>query len=221
MSLIKVIVVDDHEIVRIGIAVTLRLNSGITIVGEAANTKEMLDLLENVSVDILILDVAMPKQTGIEVMPTIRRKYPMVKVIIFSGLNDEKTIAMALKTGANGFLTKESLQDELETAIFSVARGEDYISKSLPSGKLINVLKLIEGNEVPITKDRTSLYFSSRQVQILKMLAQGFTFKEIAEELNISERTVETHKNRMLHKFGFHSLIELIVFVAKNKIIDL
>ncbi|MCD6366822.1 MAG: response regulator transcription factor [Bacteroidales bacterium] len=219
MSLIKVIVVDDHEIVRTGIAVTLRLNQNISIVGEAANTKEMMDLLNKVSVDILILDVVMPKQTGIEVMPAIRQKFPMVKVIIFSGLNDEETIAMALKTGANGFLTKESLQDELETAIFSVARGEDYISKSLPSGKLINVLKLIEENETP--NEQKKLYFSDRQIQILKMLAQGFTFREIAEELNISERTVETHKNRMLQKFNFHSLIELIVFVAKNKIIEL
>ena len=219
MSSIKVVIVDDHEIVRTGITVTLRSNPDIDIVGEAANTQEMLELLNKVSVDILILDVVMPKQTGIEVMPVIRQKFPMVKVIIFSGLNDEKTIAMALKTGANGFLTKESLQDELETAIFSVARGEDYISKSLPSGKLINVIKLIEENET--TKEQKKIYFSDRQIQILKMLARGFTFKEIAEELNISERTVETHKNRMLQKFGFHSLIELIVFVAKNKIIEL
>ena len=219
MSLVKVVIVDDHEIVRTGITVTLRSNPDIDIVGEAANTQEMLDLLNSISVDILILDVVMPKQTGIEIMPVIRQKFPMVKVIIFSGLNDEKTIAMALKTGANGFLTKESLQDELETAIFSVARGEDYISKSLPSGKLINVIKLIEENETP--NEQKKIYFSDRQVQILKMLAQGLTFKEIAEELNISERTVETHKNRMLQKFNFHSLIELIVFVAKNKIIEL
>ncbi len=219
MSSIKVIVVDDHEIVRTGIAVTLRSNPDITIVGEASNTKEMMDLLGKVPVDILILDVAMPVQTGIEVMPKIRRKFPLVKVIIFSGLNDEETVASALKTGANGFLTKESLQDELETAIFSVARGEDYISKALPSGKLINVLRMIE--EDTTTKNRTNLYFSYRQIQILKMLAHGFTFKEIADELEISERTVETHKNRMLQKFDFHSLIELIVFVAKNKIIEL
>ncbi len=219
MSLIKVIIVDDHEIVRTGITVTLRSNPDITIVGEAANTKEMMDLLRKVPVDVLILDVVMPIQSGIEVMPEIRRKFPLVKVIIFSGLNDEDTISMALRTGANGFLTKESLQDELETAISSVVRGEDYISRSLPSGKLINVLKKIEDNS--ITKNRTDIDFSERQIQILRFLAKGLTFKEIADELDISQRTVETHKNRMLKKFGFHSLIELIVFVAKNKIIEL
>lgn len=219
MSLIKVLIVDDHEIVRTGITVTLRSNSDITIVGEAGNTKEMLNLLQTVPVDVLILDVVMPDQTGIEVMPEIRKEFPMVKVIIFSGLNDEETIAMALRTGANGFLTKESLQDELESAILSVAEGNDYISKSLPSGKLIRILKNIEENTV--SPQNTNLDFSVRQIQILKLLAQGLTVKDIANELDISQRTVETHKNRMLKKFGFHSLIELIVFVVKNKIIEL
>lgn len=218
MSLIRVLIVDDHEIVRTGITVTLRSNPDINIVGEAANTKEMLNLLQTVPVDVLILDVVMPDQTGIEVMPEIRKKFPMIKVIIFSGLNDEETIAMALRTGANGFLTKESLQDELESAILSVADGDDYISKSLPSGKLISILKKIEENTA--SPQNTNLDFSVRQIQILKLLAQGLTVKNIADELNISQRTVETHKNRMLKKFGFHSLIELIVFVVKNKIIE-
>lgn len=219
MSSIKVIIVDDHEIVRTGITVTLRSNPEITIVGEAANTEELMKLLQKVPVDILILDVVMPNQSGIEIMPEIRKKYENIKVIIFSGLNDEDTIAMALKVGANGFLTKESLQDELEPAIFSVVRGEDYISKSLPSGKLINIIKKIEENILP--KSHSDLDFSNRQIQILRFLAHGLTVKEIAQELDISQRTVETHKNRMLKKFGFHSLIELIVFVAKNKIIEL
>ncbi len=219
MSIVKVLIVDDHEIVRTGITVTLRLNPNIKIVGEASNTKEMLNLLQTVPVDVLILDVVMPAQTGIEIMPEIRKKFPMVKVIIFSGLNDEKTIAMALRTGANGFLTKESLQDELESAILSVAEGEDYISKSLPSGKLINILKNIEENIV--LPQNTNLDFSVRQIQILKLLAQGLTVKDIANELHISQRTIETHKNRMLKKFGFHSLMELIVFVVKNNIIEI
>lgn len=217
--MIKVIIIDDHDIVRTGITVTLRQNKAINIVGEASDANELLELLKTTQVDILILDVSMPGKSGIDIMPEIRKLKKNIKVIIFSGLNDEETIANAIKSGANGFLTKESLQSELESAIFSVARGEDYISRSLSSGKLINILKKIENDT--LDKEPVNIDFSERQIQILQRLSKGMTFKEIAEDLDISERTVETHKNRMLQKFGFNSLIELIVFVAKNEIIEL
>ena len=215
MDKIKVILIDDHQIVRDGIKAAINISEKATVIGEASNEDELMTLLKNLKPDIMIMDISMPGSSGIEITKKISNKY---KIIIFSAHTDAKTVINSLKAGAKGFLPKNVLRNELIEAISSVHNGEDYISEDISKTVLINYVKT--DNTYTHLKNTGLEALTKREVEILRHIAEGATYKEIASKLFISFRTVETHKTHIMQKLELRNLADLIKFAIKNKLIE-
>jgi len=213
MQKIKIVITDDHKIVRDGIKALLIGNIKIEVVGEAASGKQLMDLLHSISPDIIVLDIGMPDLSGIDLMPGIISSHPQVKILILSANCSEDTITSAIKAGAHGFLHKDSSQEEFIAAIIALSEGEGYFSENI--SKLIYksyIKKIKEQNHEPKS-------LSERELEIIRLFSDGLSFKEIGEKLFISPRTVESHKNNILEKLELRNTIELVRYAFKSGII--
>jgi DNA-binding NarL/FixJ family response regulator len=219
MDKIKIIVVDDHQIVRDGIYLLLMNNQDMEIIGEAPNGDELFDILKTQTPDILILDLSLPKLSGLEICRMLSRDYPHIKIIIFSSYTDEDSIINSIKAGAKGYIPKDVFREELVTAIRAVNEGNEYLSNSIPNTILMKFIKSDREKE-KFDYDKVSL-LTKRETEVLKLIAEGLSYKEIAEKLFISFRTVETHKNNILQKLGLKSTIDMVKYAIKNKIIEI
>jgi len=216
MERIKVVLVDDHQVMRDGIKLGLRSEKSIEIIGEASNSKELDELLLNVNPDIIIMDIGLPGKSGVEITREISNKY---KILIFSASDEAQTIVESLQAGAKGFLPKHTISEEIIKAIKSIHEGNEYISEDI-SNKLI--VSYISNNQSKIDESGKSLdLLTKREKEILKEIASGLSYKEIGEKLFISARTVETHKTHIMQKLQLKNLTELIKFALRNKIIEL
>jgi DNA-binding NarL/FixJ family response regulator len=215
---IKLILVDDHQIVRDGIAASMMLYDDIEVVAEAANGKELFQKLENFNPDVIILDISMPDLSGIEICEILKKDFPEIKVIIFTGNENQESIFDALKAGANGFLPKDAQREELANAIYSVNKDENYISKSISNTVIIDFIKS-EKETNKLSKNTATL--SEREIEVLILIADGLAYKNIAEKLFISTKTVEKHKRNILNKLKLETTVDLVKYAIKNKIIDL
>jgi len=213
----KVFLVDDHQIVRDGIRSLIEDAEDIVIIGEAGSGEEMLTLLEPAQPDIILLDISLPGKNGIELLPIIKDQFSYMKVLILSMYNADDYIFNAVRAGANGYLPKNSSKDELLTAIRQICEGNDYFGEE--------VHKIIVNSYISMAKDERSpdkkQQLSVRELEILKFFAEGMSNKQIADKLFISVRTVESHKNHIMQKFGFKSTVEMVKYAIKNKIVDL
>ncbi len=218
MEKIKIILVDDHQVVRDGIAASLLLYDNIEVLTEASNGKELFSKLETYIPDIIILDIVMPDLSGIEICRILKKDYPELKVIIFTGNENQESIFEALKAGADAFLPKETQREELVNTIYSVNRGENYISNSISNTLIIDYIKNEKGSGKYSKRDIT---LSEREMGVLKLIADGLQYKIIADELCISPKTVEKHKRNILNKLNLESSVDLVKYAIKNKIIDL
>ena len=215
MNKIKVILVDDHQIVRDGIKAAINISKNVTVIGEASNEDELMILLKEQKPDIMIMDISMPGSSGLEITKKISNKY---KIIIFSAHTDAKTVINTLKAGAKGFLPKDVMREELLEAISCVHNGEDYISEDISKTVLINYVKT--DDTYSHLKNTGIEILTKREVEILRHIAEGATYKEIADKLFISFRTVETHKTHIMQKLELKNLADLIKFAIKNKLIE-
>lgn len=215
MNKIKLIIVDDHQIVRDGIVASLMLCDDIEVIAEASNGKKLLEKLENYSPDVIILDIAMPDMTGIEACKILKADYPEIRIVIFTGNENQESIFEALKAGADAFLPKEATREELIKAIYAVQKGDKYISKIISNTVIIDYINS-EKNEKP-----KSACLSERENEIIKLIAEGLPYKEIAEKLFISPKTVEKHKRNILDKLKLETTIDLVKYAIKNKIIEI
>jgi len=220
MSKIKVLLVDDHQIVRDGIFALLIKETDIEIVGEASNGDELFEKLKFIKPDVVILDISMPKMSGIEIAAILKKEKPDIKVIIFSSYTDEKTIFQSIRAGAKGFLPKDSMREDLVDAIKKVNQGLEYMSERIPNTILMDYINSSENADDEKYENSKLSSLTKREKEVLGFIAEGGTYKEIAEELFISSRTVETHKNNILQKLELKSTIELVKFAIKNKLID-
>ncbi|MEA3504840.1 MAG: response regulator transcription factor [Bacteroidota bacterium] len=219
MKTIKVILVDDHPIVRDGIFAALIKENEIEIVGEASNGDELFAFLENnSSADVILLDISMPKLSGIEITKILREKNSTIKILIFSSHTDEDSIFNSIRAGANGYLPKDSMRTELVTAIKEVYAGNEFLSESIPNTILMKYIKKAKNDN--FNEDKTKL-LTKRELEILKNIAEGLHYKAIGEKLFISARTVETHKNNIMQKLHIKTTIELVKYAIKNKLIEL
>jgi DNA-binding NarL/FixJ family response regulator len=219
MEKIKIVLVDDHKIIMEGISSLLMNEESIEVVGQALNSDELFHLLDNQSVHIVILDIFLPKPVGIDILKSIIKLYSKVKVILLSGNDEEVLISSAFQAGASGYLTKSVEKDELIEAIQAVNGGDHYISKALESyldGKLIKRIRF--SNKI-ISSGISGL--TSRENEIIRFLAEGLSYKEVAGQMNISTRTVEVHRNNILEKLELKNTIELVKYAIKKKMIDL
>ncbi len=220
MNKIKVLLVDDHQIVRDGIFALLIKEHEIEIVGEASNGDELFEKLKFIKPEIIILDISLPKMSGIEIAAILSRDYPHIRIIVFSSYTDEETIFKSIRSGAKGFLPKDSMREDLVTAIKKVHQGFEYLSDKIPNTILMDYIKKSSSAEDKFNNLKLS-NLTKREREILKLIAEGLSYKEIGSELYISVRTVETHKNNILQKLELKSTIDLVKFAIKNDLIDL
>jgi DNA-binding NarL/FixJ family response regulator len=216
---INIVLVDDHKIIMDGISSLLIGEESIDVVGQALKSDELFHLLENQIVHLVILDIFLPKPIGIEILKSILKQYPAIKVIILSGNDEEDLISGAFQSGASGYLSKTVEKDELMEAIFTVMDGGQYISRSLEKNLTRNFIKKARYGDKFAHHKLSSL--TEREIEIIKLLSEGLSYKEVASQLNISTRTVETHKNNILEKLELKNTIELVKFAIKNKLTDL
>ncbi|MEZ5197581.1 MAG: response regulator transcription factor [Bacteroidales bacterium] len=217
MDKIKVILVDDHAIVRDGIKALINTDE-IAVINEASSAKEFFSILKIEQPDIAVLDISLPDISGIEITKKLSEEYPNIKVIILSMHLNEDFIFNAVKAGAMSYLPKNTNPTELINAIHEVAAGKDYFSEQVSNIILKSYIKKAKAN----TDERlTESALSKRELEILKLFAEGKSNKEIADKLFISCRTVESHKNHIMHKLELKSTVELIKFAIKNNIIEI
>lgn len=216
--MIRVLLAEDHNIVRNGIRSLVDKQPDITVVAEAANGIEALQLIKNgLTADILLTDLSMPDLDGIGLITELKKVSAYTRVLILSMLDQESNLLQAINAGANGYLLKSVTEDELIFAIRHVAAGNLFVCSELTS-KVISRLSSLPKENVSDVKAAVNL--SRREVEILLLISEGFTNNEIAEKLFTSRRTVEGHRQNLLEKTGARNTATLIRFAAKNKLID-
>ncbi len=219
MSCIKIVLVDDHQIVRDGIKSLLADNPLIEIIGEAQNAYEFFEIIDKQLPDIVLLDISLPTMSGIEISKILTRDYPKIKVLMLSMYTSEDFIFNALKSGINGYLPKNTTRDELLLAIREINEGREYFSKSISNTILKSYVKSAKhGNKISENKLSN---LTNREREILQYIVEGVQNPKIASTLNISIRTVETHKTSIMRKLDLSSTVDLVKFAIKNKIIEL
>lgn len=214
MKRIRVLLADDHTLIRAGIRVLLEKAADIEVVGEAGDGYEALELTRRYRPDLVLLDIAMPKLSGLEVLERIREEFPSLRVIILSVHDTEEYARKALRAGAAGYLPKRAASSELEVAIKQVARGEEYVSPAI-SGRVG-----IDGEGATSKERNLNAELTPRQHDVLKMIADGLSTKQIAEALGISAKTVESHRASLMDRLNIHDIAGLVRYSIKIGLIE-
>jgi DNA-binding NarL/FixJ family response regulator len=210
--MIKILIVDDHRIVREGLKKIIQLESDLEITDQAKDASEAIRIMSNTELDIVILDIALPGMSGLEVIKNLKALQPTARIIMLSMYPEERFAIKALKAGASGYLTKETAPEELIKAIRIVHSGHNYIT-SFIAEKIINEFQS-PSEKAPHEK------LSSREFEVMCMIGSGKTVKEIAELLFLSDRTVSTYRTRILQKMGFKNNAMIIHYVIENWLVD-
>jgi len=210
--MIKILIADDHAIVREGLKQIVAETSDMVVSGEAADGQEVLELLRKDGWDLVLLDIAMPGRGGMDTLKALKQEKPALPVLILSIYPEEQYAVRALRAGASGYLTKESAPEELISAIRKVSRGGKYVSASLAE-KLVSELGI--DTERPVHEK-----LSDREYQVMLMIASGKTVKEIADELSLSVKTISTHRTRALAKMGMKNNAEITYYAIKMGLVE-
>jgi DNA-binding NarL/FixJ family response regulator len=218
MAPISIILTDDHQIVRDGIKAMLGNADGIQIIAQAGSGQELFEILKTEKADVILLDIELPDMSGIDVCRQIATDYPETRILILSMYTGEEFIFKAICEGAKGYLPKNTNRDELITAIRAVADSREYFSPVISEIMLKSYIQKAKSKYAD-PRDLTDL--SKREIEILRMLAEGFPNNEIAEKLFISIRTVESHKSHIMQKLEIHTTVELVKFAIRNKLIEI
>ena len=211
MKRIRILLADDHAVVRQGFKMILSAQPDMEIVGEAGNGREAVELADQLHPDIVVMDVAMPELNGIEATRRLAASAPHSRVVALSMHKDSVYVREILRAGARGYLLKDSPAPDLLAAVRAVASGEGYLSPAV-SDAVLNDYRRHVTNPVDL--------LSSREREVLQMLAEGKTNKEIAVILNLSVYTVDAHRGRIMEKLNLHSINELVRFAVRNGLID-
>ncbi len=214
-KIIKIITVDDHQIFRQGLTMILNRLDNVEVIAQAADGKEFLDILKSgINPDIVFMDIRMPLMNGIEATKAALKIHPKLKIIAISMFGEEENLENMIKAGAKGFLLKNINRDEIEHAIRQVISNSNYYSTELLpyfTKKYLN----------PAEQGKTLSGLTKRELDVLKLIAHGYTNKEIAEKLFISKRTVDGHRANIFDKTDSKNVVELLIFAIKNKLIKI
>ena len=214
---IRVAVVDDQELFRRGLTMLLGVEDDIDVVGEAGDGVAATELAATAVPDVILMDVRMPKRSGIEACVAIKEAAPTARIIMLTVSDEEADLYDAVKNGASGYLLKDSSIDEVAQAIRVVADGQSLISPSMAI-KLLDEFKQMsrsDRQQVPTPK------LTDRELEVLKLVAQGLNNREIAKRLFISENTVKNHVRNILEKLQLHSRMEAVMYAVREKLLDL
>lgn len=218
---IKILLADDHHLVRAGIRSLLKSIENVDVVAEANNGREALQLISEHNPDIVLLDIAMAELNGLEVTERVSKEHPEVLIIILSMHMNEEYVLQALKTGASGYMLKDSAPNELEIAIKAVLKGERYLSPAISKNLVDDYLRRIDGGtqKKPDSENIFAL-LTPRQREILQLIAEGNSTKEIANKLHVSVKTVETHRAQLMDRLDIRDIPGLVRYAIRTGIIE-
>jgi len=208
----KILIADDHPVVRQGLRQMLAAEADLTVVGEAKNGNEVVELSRRIAWDVAVLDYNMPGRSGLELVKDLRHRFPGRAVLILSMYPEDRYAVRALKAGAAGYVTKDSAAEELVNAIRKVANGGKYVSPALAE-RLASALESGGGKLLHET-------LSDREYQVMWMIASGKTVRQIADSLCLSPNTVSTHRTRILRKMQMKNNAELMHYAMRHKLVD-
>jgi DNA-binding NarL/FixJ family response regulator len=214
MDPIRVLLVEDHALVRAGFHALLRSLPGVLVVGEAGNGREALELLPARRPDVVLTDISMPELNGLQLAERIAQEWPKVRVVLLSMHANEEYVLQALRAGAAGYLLKDAATADLEVAIKAVARGETYLSPAVSKHVVTGYVQLASD------RGRAPSQLTPRQSEILQMIAEGQTTKEIARRLQISVKTVETHRTQLMERLDIHDIAGLVRYAIRTGLIQ-
>jgi DNA-binding NarL/FixJ family response regulator len=212
---IRVLLADDHGIVRKGLRFLLDRQPGMEVVGEAADGRDAVRLAENVSPDIVIMDIAMPSLNGIEATAQMVKRNSKIGVIMLSMHSDEDYLLSALNAGAKGYLLKDSAEEDLVRAVQSVNRGTPFFSAAIAKTMLEDYMRYLQQRNL---QDSYEL-LTEREKEVLQLLAEGKSNKEVGAILEISVYTVDTHRLHLMQKLNLHNTAEIVLYAVRKKII--
>ncbi len=207
----RILLADDHAVVRQGFKMILSAQPDMEIVGEAGNGRDAVELCEKLQPDVVVMDVAMPELNGIEATRRLTAASPRTRVLALSMHKDSVYVREILRAGARGYLLKDAIAGDLLSAVRAVARGDGYLSPGVSDAVLDDYRRHVT-NPIDL--------LSSREREVLQMIAEGKTNKEIATVLNLSVYTVDAHRGRIMEKLNLHSVNELVRFAVRNGLID-
>ena len=216
MKEIRILLADDHTVIRKGLRLLLESQPGFKVIAEAADGRETVELAETHAPHVVVLDVAMPNLNGIEAARQISAKVPQAAIVFPSMHSDESYVLRALKAGARAYLLKDSAEYDLINAIRAVTEGKAFFSPAISKMLVEDYMRQMQEREV---EDSYEL-LTTREREILQLLAEGKTNKEVANILNLSLYTVETHRSNMLQKLNLHSVPELILYAVRKGVIS-
>ncbi len=211
---VNIMIADDHSMVREGLKQLLELDGDITVIAEASNGQQCIELLDEARTDVLLLDINMPLMNGLQVLQYIRENRKKVKVLILTIHNEVEYLMKAVEIGVDGYVLKDSDSSVLKKAIFCVNRGESFIQPELTP-----ILKVKMEEKENMTDDEDAL--TKREIEVLKLLAEGLFNKEIAYMLAISEKTVKNHVSNIFKKINVSDRTQAAVYAIKNNFVDL
>jgi len=216
MAKIRVLVVDDHTIIRDGICALLALTGDIEVIGEATNGSEALRMVKEFNPDVVIMDIAMPVMGGLEATRRIHKESPRTRILVLTQHDDKEYVLPVIESGASGFVSKAAASSELVSAIRAVYRGDSYLTPTVAKLLVVNYQRAAGKQTTQDPYDQ----LTERERDVLKLLVEGHSTKEIADILVITPKTVEGHKTNLMAKLGIHNRIELVKYALRKGIIS-
>ncbi len=215
MKTIRILLADDHTVVRKGLRLLLEGQPGFEVVGDAADGRAAVTLAEETSPDVVVMDIAMPALNGIEAARQIAAKVPSAAVVFLSMHSDESYVLKALKSGARGYLLKDSAEEDLINAVVAVSEGKAFFSPAISKMLVEDYLRQMQDRHLEDSYD----LLTTREREVLQLLAEGRSNKDVATLLNLSLHTVETHRANIWQKLNLHNQAELILYAIRKGVI--
>lgn len=214
--MIQVVICDDQEIVRQGLRTILNADNGINVIATAADGLDLMGKLESISPDLVLMDLKMPVMNGVQATQQVRQKYPRIKVLILTTYDDDEWLFDALRSGASGYLLKDTPGEELRKAIRGTVEGESFLDPSVAGKVIQNMMQ-----PKPTTNQKSNIDLSSRELEILTLMAQGLTNADIARTLFLSEGTIRNYTSNIFSKFGVADRTQAVIAALRLGLVDL
>ncbi len=210
---IRILIADDHGLLRAGLNALLTAESGLAVIGTACDSAEALGQSIRLRPDLVLMDISMPGEGGIEATRKLKKHVPSIHVLIMTIHEDKSLLAEALQAGADGYILKRAVESELITAIHAVMRGDLYVHPAMTRALL--------GEQPAKLASRPAFAepLTNRELEVLKLIVQGYTNRQMADRLNLSVRTVESHRANLMDKLGLHTRVELVRYATENSLL--